>query len=266
MEPKVTLLAYTPDPQQVVAMAAKLCYSASEIENIKDGLDEEKTANFIKMLSDMGHGSPFEHASFTFGIENISRACSHQLVRHRIASYSQQSQRYVDGTKFDFVTPPAIEKSEKAYNAYKKVIDMQSEAYREIRDALIVDYIKENSKEELSGTDEEIIAKYKETNKQKYSQIVKIANEDARFVLPNACTTKIICTFNTRSLENFFAHRCCNRAQWEIRMVAQQMLEKCLEVAPQLFANCGPSCLFGPCPEGNMCCGKQKEMREKYGK
>lgn len=266
MAPKVTLLAYTPDPQQVVAMAAKLCYSASDVENIRDGLTEEKTSDFIKMLSDMGHGSPFEHASFTFGIEGISRACSHQLVRHRIASYSQQSQRYVDGTKFEFVTPPEIEKNEKAYEAYKKVIDMQSDAYQEIRDALVVGYIKEETGDKFIGTDEEIIYAFKNEHKAEYSAIVKKANEDARFVLPNACTTKIICTFNTRSLENFFAHRCCNRAQWEIRMVAEQMLLQCLEVAPDLFSNCGPSCLFGSCPEGNMCCGKQKEMREKYGK
>ena len=266
MAPKVKLLAYTPNPQEVVAMAAKLCYSASDIENIKDGLDEKKTSDFIEMLSNMGHGSPFEHASFTFGIEGISRACSHQLVRHRIASYSQQSQRYVDGTKFEFVTPPEIEKNEKACKAYKKVIDMQSEAYREIRDALVVGYIKEYSDKELNGTDEEIMSTFKAENKSQYSAFLKKANEDARFVLPNACTTKIICTFNTRSLENFFAHRCCNRAQWEIRMVAEQMLLQCLEVAPNLFSKCGPSCLFGPCPEGNMCCGKQKEMREKYGR
>lgn len=266
MTPKVTLLAYTPDAEQLVAMAAKLCYSASDVENIRDGLDEENTSKFIKMLSNMGHGSPFEHASFTFGIEGISRACSHQLVRHRIASYSQQSQRYVDGTKFEFVTPPEIEKNTKAYSVYKKVIDMQSEAYKEIRDALVVGYIKQNSSEELTGSDEEIMEQYKKTNKNHYSALLKKANEDARFVLPNACTTKIICTFNTRSLENIFAHRCCNRAQWEIQMVAEQMLIKCLEVAPNLFSNCGPSCLFGPCPEGNMCCGKQKEMREKYGK
>ena len=266
MEPKVTLLAYTPDPQQVVAMGAKLCYSGAEIENIRDGLTEEKTADFIQMLSDIGHGSPFEHAYFTFGIEGISRACSHQLVRHRIASYSQQSQRYVDGTKFEFVTPPEIADNPEANEAYRKVIDMQSEAYKEIRDALIVGYIKKSSEKELNGTNEEIMQYYKEENKTKFNAFVKKANEDARFVLPNACTTKIICTFNARSLSNFFAHRCCNRAQWEIQMVAEQMLLKCLEVAPHLFSNCGPSCLFGPCPEGNMCCGKQKEMREKYGR
>ena len=266
MKPKVTLLAYTPNPEEVVAMAAKLCYSASDIENIRDGLTEENTARFIQMLSDLGHGSPVEHASFTFGIEGISRACSHQLVRHRIASYSQQSQRYVDGTKFEFVTPPEIEKNEKAYEAYKKVIDMQSEAYREIRDTLIAGNIREHYGKKYKGSDKEIIEAFKKDKKSLYSSFEKKANEDARFVLPNACTTKIICTFNTRSLDNFFAHRCCNRAQWEIREVAEQMLLECLKVAPHLFSKCGPSCLFGPCPEGRMSCGKAKEMREKYGR
>ncbi len=266
MKPKVKLLAYTPNPEEVVAMAAKLCYSASDIEHIRDGLDEESTAKFIDMLTSLGHGSPVEHASFTFGIEGISRACSHQLVRHRIASYSQQSQRYVDGTKFEFVTPPEIENNEKAFAAYKKVIDMQSEAYREIRDALIAGYIREQFGKKYKGTDEEIIEAFKNDKKSVYSSFEKKANEDARFVLPNACTTKIVCTFNTRSLENFFAHRCCNRAQWEIREVAEQMLLECLKVAPHLFKNCGPGCLFGACPEGKMSCGKAKEVREKYGR
>ena len=156
-------------------MAAKLCYSASDIEHIREGLDEENTSKFIDMLSNMGHGSPFEHASFTFGIEGISRACSHQLVRHRIASYSQQSQRYVDGTKFEFVTPPEIEKNEKAYSAYKKVIDMQSEAYREIRDALVVGYIREGYGDKYQGSDEEIIESFKADNKGVFSGYLKKA-------------------------------------------------------------------------------------------
>ncbi len=266
MTPKVTLLTYTPNPEQTVAMAAKLCYSPSGIENIREGLTEEKTVSFVEMLSELGHQSPMEHASFTFGIEGISRACSHQLVRHRIASYSQQSQRYVNGENFEFVTPPEIEKNEKAYSVYKKVIDMQSEAYKEIRNALVVSKIQENYQGKYTGTDEEIMSSFKEDNKKEYSAYIKKANEDARFVLPNACTTKIVCTFNARSLENFFAHRCCNRAQWEIRMVAEQMLLECLKVAPTLFKNCGPSCLFGKCPEGNMSCGKMKEVRAKYGR
>lgn len=263
---KVTLLTHTPNPEQTVAMAAKLCYSPSGIEDIRDGLTEQKTADFIEMITDLGHGSVTEHVSFTFGIEGISRACSHQLVRHRIASYSQQSQRYVDGTRFDFVTPPEIMKNEKALASYNKVIDMQAKAYKEIRNALVVGYIKEKFSAEYSGTDEDIMEQFKAENKKQYSAFVKKANEDARFILPNASTTKIVCTFNARSLQNFFAHRCCNRAQWEIREVAEQMLLQCLEVAPHLFKNCGPSCLFGPCPEGNLCCGKQKEVRKKYGR
>ena len=130
MAVKVTLLNYTPNPEKTVAMAAKLCYSPSGIEDIREGLTEEKTASFIEMLADLGHASPTEHVSFTFGIEGISRACSHQLVRHRIASYSQQSQRYVDGTKFDFVTPPEIAKNDKALAAFNRVIAQQTEAYR----------------------------------------------------------------------------------------------------------------------------------------
>ncbi len=266
MAVKVTLLNHTPNPEQTVAMAAKLCYSPSGIEDLRDGLTEEKTTAFLNMLSDLGHGSPVEHASFTFGIEGISRACSHQLVRHRIASYSQQSQRYVDGTKFEFVTPPEIVDCPKAYEAYKKVIDLQSDAYKTIRDALVVKYIKQHKGEDMQGTDDEIISSFISEDKKTCNAFIKKANEDARFVLPNACTTKIVCTFNTRSLYNFFAHRCCNRAQWEIREVAEQMLLQCLKVAPTLFKNCGPSCLFGNCPEGKMSCGKMKEMREKYGR
>ena len=141
MAVKVTLLAHTPNPEQTVAMAAKLCYSPSDIENIREGLTEEKTTSFLNMLSDLGHASPTEHASFTFGIEGISRACSHQLVRHRIASYSQQSQRYVDGTRFDFVTPPEIEKNPKALAAYEKALAVEAQAYKEIRDSLVAGYI-----------------------------------------------------------------------------------------------------------------------------
>lgn len=266
MAPKVTLLCHTPNPEETVAMAAKLCYSPSGIEDIRDGLTEEKTTAFVEMLASLGHASPTEHVSFTFGVEGISRACSHQLVRHRIASYSQQSQRYVDGNSFEFVTPPEIEADEHCAALYQKVIDTQRQAYSEIRDALVVKYIKAEAGDAYTGTDAEIIEAYKAENKSKCSAFIKKANEDARYLLPNACTTKIVCTFNVRSLENFFAHRCCNRAQWEIRDVAEQMLVLCKEVAPTLFKHSGPSCLRGGCPEGNMTCGKIKEVRAKYGK
>lgn len=266
MAPKVTLLCHTPNPEETVAMAAKLCYSASGIENIRDGLTEEKTTAFVEMLANLGHASPTEHVTFTFGVEGISRACSHQLVRHRIASYSQQSQRYVDGNSFEFVTPPEIAEDARCAELYQKVIDTQREAYSEIRDALAVKYIKAETGKDYEGADSEIIEAFKAENKAKCSQFIKKANEDARYLLPNACTTKIVCSFNVRSLENFFAHRCCNRAQWEMREVAEQMLLLCKEVAPTLFKNSGPSCLRGACPEGNMTCGKIKEVRAKYGK
>ncbi len=272
MSAKVTLLAYTPAPEQTVAMAAKLCYSKSDIESVREGLTEEKTSSFLDMLTSLGHQSPIEHASFTFGIEGISRACSHQLVRHRIASYSQQSQRYVDGSAFEFVTPPAIAENPETLEKYNKALELEAQAYAEVRDALIIQYIKkyaENSDdfsiENLSQmSSDDIMLAFKKFDSKKYSSFEKLANEDARFILPNACTTKIICTFNARSLLNFFEHRCCNRAQWEIRDVACQMLELVKNAAPHLFQKAGPGCINGGCPEGAMSCGRAKEMRQKF--
>ena len=274
MGAKVTLLAYTPMPEQTVAMAAKLCYSKTDIETVRDGLDEEKTASFLDMLSSLGHQSPIEHATFTFGIEGISRACSHQLVRHRIASYSQQSQRYVDGTSFEFVTPPKIEQSQELSKLYNDALETEMKAYEKLRNGLLAasirTHIKENgekfdnSDEFCKKSDNELIKAFKELDKTRCSVFEKAANEDARFILPNACTTKIICTFNARSLLNFFDHRCCNRAQWEIRDVAQQMLLLVKDVAPHIFAKAGPGCVWGSCPEGKMTCGRAAEMRKKF--
>lgn len=274
MSAKVTLLTHTPMPEQTVAMAAKLCYAKSDIDTIRDGLTEEKTASFVEMLASMGHESPIEHISFTFGIEGISRACSHQLVRHRIASYSQQSQRYVDGSTFDFVVPPAVAENPELLEKYNNAVKLEAQAYVDVRDALMVQSIKNFLKNDIelknlmgdveALNDSEIIAKFREFDKKKCSAFEKLANEDARFILPNACTTKIICTFNARSLINFFAHRCCNRAQWEIRDVAQQMLELVKPIAPHIFKKSGPPCLYGPCPEGKMSCGRAKEMRQRY--
>lgn len=262
MSVTVKLIAHTPNPEQVVAAAAKLCYSPSKIDNILDGLDEEKSRSFVEMLSSLGHESPMEHVSFTFGIDGISRACSHQLVRHRIASYSQQSQRYVDGNKFDFVTPPSIASCPEALEEYNKAIQAQSRAYSIVRDTLVCNIIKEcEDGKLLEGTNQEIIEQYKEINKAQCSVFIKKANEDARFILPNACTTSIVVSMNVRSLHNFFDHRCCNRAQWEIRDVAIEMLKLCREVAPSLFMGAGPRCLRGACPEGKMTCGKVKEVR-----
>lgn len=260
---KVNLIAHTPNPEQTVAAAAKLCYSPVGIDEIQENLTPEKTESFVNMLAEIGHASPMEHASFTFAIEGISRACSHQLVRHRIASYSQQSQRYVDGNNFEFVTPPAIKECDQALEEYEKILSLQKDAYSKIRDALAAKAITELCPE-LSGDNSDVIAAFKERDKAKCGAIIKKANEDARFILPNACTTAIVVTMNTRSLWNFFAHRCCNRAQWEIREVAVQMLRLCKSVAPSLFKNSGPSCMSGKCPEGKMSCGKPTEMREFF--
>ena len=193
-----------------------------------------------------------EHASFTFGIEGISRACSHQLVRHRIASYSQKSQRYVNEDGFSFVTPPAIKDIPQAEQEYNKIIDEISRSY-----SLIADMLTEKHKNDFiaQGMDE----------KTAVSKARKLANEDARFLLPNACETKIIVTMNVRSLFNFFRHRCCNRAQWEIRAVADEMLKLCIRTAPNIFRHAGPSCVAeGKCPEGKMSCGKIIQVKEKY--
>lgn len=224
----VQLLTWTPVPDKVVATAAKLCYSDSDINSLMDNLTEEKTAKFIDMLVSIGHESPIEHVSFTFGIEGISRACSLQLVRHRIASYSQRSQRYVSEAQFDFITPPLIE-SDPDLNALYFEYMMRTQQFYEY----LVDH--------------------------------GIPKEDARYILPNACSTSIVVTMNARSLFNFFKHRCCNRAQEEIRNLANEMLRLCKEVAPQIFKYAGPSCvMLGRCPEGKMSCGKANEMKERY--
>ncbi len=249
---KVELLSHTPDPERLAATAAKLCYSSSDISSLRDGLTPEKTESFINMLVSIGHESVMEHVSFTFGIEGISRACSHQLVRHRIASYSQKSQRYVSESGFEYITPPEIEALPEAKAEYDRIISEISRSYEKIADLLTAKHTEELT---ASGTDEKTAA----------SKARKAANEDARFLLPNACETKIVVTMNVRSLFNFFRHRCCNRAQWEIRAVADEMLRLCLEKAPHIFSHAGPSCVAeGKCPEGKMTCGSFTAVREKY--
>ena len=236
-----------------MAAAAKLCYSDAHITDLLDGLDEEKTARFLTMLSDLGHASPIEHASFTFGIEGVSRTLLAQITRHRIASFSVQSQRYVRLDDFRYVIPPEIEAIPKAKAQFIASMNEDAEKYlalvRTLEDAHTARFMAEGL-----------------TEKAARAKASKQANEDARFVLPNACETKMVMTMNCRSLQNFFNLRCCNRAQWEIRAVADEMLRLVLPLAPHVFAAAGPRCLTGPCPEGRMCCGKQAEVREKYAK
>ncbi len=249
--PTVTLLAHTPNPEKTVASAAKLCYSSSTIMDLYDGLTDEKAADFVEMLSEIGHESPIEHASFTFGIEGVSRAFLAQITRHRMASYSVKSQRYVKEGAFEFVTPPEVAGDDVALETYKESMRLAQEAYDKIAEILTEKHTKAFIEQ---GKDEKTAARLAS----------KKAIEDARFVLPNACETKMVVTMNARSLLNFFRHRCCNRAQWEIQDVANQMLLLVKEVAPQLFKKAGPPCLTGPCPEGKMTCGKAKEIRKYY--
>lgn len=248
----VELLTYTPEPEKIVAAAAKLCYASSDIDSLLNNLTDDKVKSFIDRLASIGHESPFEHISFTFGIEGISRACSHQLVRHRIASYSQQSQRYVKMDNFEYVTPPSISADQSLNKAYSDIMYNLANQYEALQSVLADNVAKDLIK---SGMDE-----------KKARQVAeKIANEDARFILPNACATKIVVTMNARTLFNFFGHRCCNRAQWEIRAVAEEMYKLVYAVAPNIFSNAGPNCvLTGKCPEGNMTCGKMNEMKERY--
>lgn len=222
----VELIQYTPDPEKVVAAAARLCYSPDPVPELLERLDEEKVASFVRKLRSMGHLSPFEHVSFQFSIDGVSRALSHQLVRHRIASYSQRSQRYVKEEGFEFVTPPSIRKNPEALERFEKVMNGLQEEYQAL--------------------------------------LGMVPAEDARYILPNACTTSLMATFNARSLLNFFEHRTCMRAQWEIRVLAEKMLGLVRDVAPNLFGEAGPTCVTqGVCHEGTMSCGRIKSIKTK---
>lgn len=218
---KVKLINYTKNPEKIVAQSARLCYSNLGIEDLKKSLTNESITKLIKKIMRLGHYSVLEHITFTFAMEGISRVTSHQLVRHRIASFSQQSQRYVKISKKDFpyIIPKSIAKDDKLRKIF-------------------IDAIKELDK---------IYHQFLDDN---------IAAEDARYILPQAVVTKIIITANARELLHIFKLRCCNRAQWEIREVAKSMLKEVKDTAPTIFENAGPPCILGPCPEGEFTCGK----------
>lgn len=249
---KVKLIQHTPEPEKLIAAAAKLCYSPVGVEEIMEGLDDQKTERFLGMLMDLGHESPIEHVSFTFAAEGISRVLTHQLVRHRIGcSYSQQSQRYVRLEQFDYIIPPQIENNPAAKELFVRAMENDQKTYNEITQLLYQEHFERYIKEG-------------KTEKQAASAAEKSSVEDARYVFPNACETKVVFTMTARALMNFFRHRCCQRAQWEIRELAEQMRAQVFEVAPTLFRHAGPSCILGPCPEGVMTCGKIAAVREKY--
>ena len=248
---KVKLLAYTPEPEKVISMAAKLCYSSVGVDDIEKNLTDESIDKFLNMLINMGHESPLEHVSFTFAVEGISRACSHQLVRHRIASYSQQSQRYVKLDQFEYIIPKEIEAIDEAKEVFINAMKQDQEAYDKLVDILFEKHYNN-------------LINCGKNEKEAKRNAEKKAIEDARYVFPNACETKLVFTMNTRTLYNFLHHRCCERAQWEIRDLAIEMLRLLKEVAPILFKNSGPNCVKGPCPEGKMTCGEIVKIREKF--
>lgn len=248
---KVKLLSYTPDGEKLIASAAKLCYSPVGIDEIEKNLDEENVESFLSLLMDLNHESPIEHVNFTFGVEGVSRTLSHQLVRHRIASYSQQSQRYVKLEQFDYIIPPAIEENKKTKEIFLQAMREDQSHYNEIVEILQSEYYKKYIDDKIS-------------EKQARSKSEKRAIEDARYLFPNACETKLVFTMNTRSLLNFLRLRTCNRAQWEIREMAILMLKELKKIYPILFKNAGPGCINGPCPEGKMTCGKMTQVREYF--
>lgn len=239
-ELKVRLLKHTPNPEETIAMGAKMCYSSADVDKLEAGIQEKEQGGFITKLMEMEHLSPLEHASFTFAIEGVSRALLAQITRHRIASFSVQSQRYVsehseknsDGI-FDYIVPP-------------RIADLGEEYVQ----------IFKQQMETIQGWYDFWLAKLEENGKP--------APEDARFVLPNAAETKMIITMNARELLHFFSLRCCNRAQWEIRELATRMLALVKEVAPHIYSQAGPGCVSGACPEGKFTCGKTKEVRERF--
>ncbi len=238
MRANVVLLRCTPEPERLVALAARLCYSPASIGELDEQISAKDIRTFVRRVLSMGHASVLEHVVLTFGVEGISRAASHQLVRHRIASYSQQSQRYVSAD-FGYVTPFSIADAEAEQPRRKKGLKPALiDAYRE----------------------------HMEKSAALYAQMVAegIPPEDARFVLPNASETKIIVTMNARELHHFFALRLCRRAQWEIREAAMRMFELAVAQVPLLFENAGPGCVRGKCPEGEFTCGQGAEVRKAF--
>ena len=230
-ELKVVLLAHTPRPLDVIYAACRQCYSHNSASEMLDAeVPLEKKQDLVKRVFESGHESPLEHVSFTFAVEGISRACSHQLVRHRLASYSQQSQRYVELDNLPFIMPPSIKANEEARSSFLKIMSELEASYRKLIDLL--------SSQHLEGETKKYI-------------------EDARYILPNACETRIVVTMNARELLHFFEVRCCLRAQWEIRSLAEKMLALVKEVLPVIFDGAGAKCeRLGYCPEGKFSCGR----------
>jgi len=222
---KVRLLSHTKNAEELCAAAAQSCYSGKSAGELLDDFGAKGSGKVLEVIVGMGHHSVIEHATYTFSVEGVSRALTHQLVRHRLASYSQQSQRYVSMDHANYIVPPCIKKDVKAENEFRQLMERIWEVYRGLSNSVEV--------------------------------------EDARYVLPNACATNITITMNARELIHFFSLRCCNRAQWEIREVADEMLRVVKKVSPSIFKDAGPPCVRGKCPEGKMSCGKPRKKELK---
>ncbi len=228
---RVEMLAHTPDPLALVYAAFRQCYYPGYVGDmwtklLAGDISREKQAEFVARILESGHDSPIEHVSFTFAVANVSRALTHQLVRHRMASYSQQSQRYVDASDFSYIVPPSVAAEPATQAKFERFMSDVASMYRELMDAL-----------EAGGRSG--------------------VKEDARFVLPQAAASNIVVTMNCRGLLNFFEHRCCTRAQWEIRALANSMLGLCQTILPAVFRYAGARCeRLGYCPEGDFCCGR----------
>jgi thymidylate synthase (FAD) len=222
----VQLVSFTPEPAKIVASAAKLCYSASRAADLFEGLDAESVSVFLRKLREAGHLSPFEHASFTFAVDGLSRVASHQLVRHRLASFSQQSQRYVAMTPDAIVTPPEVAKRPEAAGIFSEQVKSAHLAYNRLVE-------------------------------------LGVPREDARFILPHGWETSLMLTMNARELHHFFSLRLCRRAQWEIRGAARKMLALVRGAADELFGLSGPLCLAeGRCREAQSCGRPFSNMEE----
>ncbi len=234
---RVKLLEVCEDPLELLYLSYRQCYSAAFVADLREAKREEKEA-FLRRMMASGHTSPLEHVKFTFAIEGVSRALTHQLVRHRIASYSQQSQRYVDMRDFSYIVPPSIASDPVARGEFERVIAEIRKGYERIMQRL--------AERGISGEE---------------------AQQDARFLLPQAAETKIVVTMNCRELLHFFGQRCCQRAQWEIRELAYRMLEICRQRLPAVFEKAGPKCeALGYCPEGTFGCGRYPTREEVLGR
>jgi thymidylate synthase (FAD) len=219
----VRLLYHTPDPERAIAAAARLCYAPVGAAALMEDMSEESVRKVLRTIMNSGHFSALEHVSYTFAVDGVSRAMTHQLVRHRLASYNQQSQRYVAyETEPCFIVPPSVKDDPEVRARFDAAASAAFAAYRELVE---------------SG----------------------VAAEDARYLLPNAMETKIVITMNLRELLHFFELRCCKRAQWEIRDLALAMLALSEPTAPYIFMDAGASCRRGPCREGKMTCGEPYE-------